>query len=144
MREITLLSPQKQAAVGGLSGMSVKQNEYHSITNILVRSSAAGYLFAKASKAAAFAIGASILGLAVSFIMIDVVIFVRIFLLQIANQSGYIDIHFDRIRDTAQRQLDHVQRAAISNLPQPTTTNVDGEEIETFVDQSPSSLADFV
>ncbi|CAF0838044.1 unnamed protein product [Adineta ricciae] len=103
LHEITLLSPQKQAAVGGLSGI------------------AAGYCFAKASKAVAFTIGASVLALA------------------IAKQSGYVDIHFDRIRDTAQQQLNHLQRAAISTLPQSTTTNIDGEEIETFRDQSSSA-----
>ncbi|UJR25419.1 hypothetical protein I4U23_006766 [Adineta vaga] len=106
LHEITLLSPQKQAAIGGLSGI------------------ATGYCFAKASKAVAFTIGASILALA------------------IAKQSGYIDIHFDRIRDTAQQQLHHIQRAAISTLPQSTTTNVDGEEIETFVDQSSNGIVD--
>ncbi|CAF0756811.1 unnamed protein product [Adineta steineri] len=104
--ELTQLSPQKQAAVGGLSGI------------------ATGYCFAKASKAVAFTIGATILGLA------------------IATQSGYIDIHFDRLRDTAQQQLNHIQRAARTTLP--TTTNVDGEEIETFVDQSSNSITDSI
>lgn len=70
LNEITLLSPQKQAAVGGLSGMSVNGDSYHSLINVLASSSAAGYLFAKASKAAAFAIGASILGLAVTLIIV--------------------------------------------------------------------------
>ncbi|CAF1576011.1 unnamed protein product [Rotaria magnacalcarata] len=104
--EITQLSPPKQAAVGGISGI------------------AAGYCFAKASKMVAFTIGASIIGLA------------------LANQSGYVDIHFDRLRDTAQQQLNNVQRVARANLPPTTTTNVDGEEIETFIDQSPQNIAD--
>ncbi|CAF0964572.1 unnamed protein product [Rotaria sordida] len=106
LHEITQLSPPRQAAVGGLSGI------------------AAGYCFAKASKMVAFAIGASIIGLA------------------LANQSGYIDIHFDRIRDTAQQHLNNVQRAARSALPPTTTTNIDGEEIETFIDQSSNSITD--
>ncbi|CAF4163562.1 unnamed protein product [Rotaria magnacalcarata] len=104
--EITQLSPPKQAAVGGISGI------------------AAGYCFAKASKMVAFTIGASIIGLA------------------LANQSGYVDIHFDRLRDTAQQQLNNVQRVARANLPPTTTMNVDGEEIETFIDQSPQNIAD--
>ena len=67
-------------------------------------------------------------------------------MLQIANQSGYIDIHFDRIRDTAQRRLNQVQQAAVSSLPgtTTTTTNVDGEEIENFDDQSSSRVTDAV
>ncbi|CAF3349373.1 unnamed protein product [Rotaria sp. Silwood1] len=105
LHEITQLSPPKQAAVGGLSGI------------------AAGYCFAKASKMVAFAIGASMIGLA------------------LANQSGYIDIHFDRVRDTAQQQLNNVQRVARSNLS-PLTNNIDGEEIETFIDQSSNSITD--
>ncbi|CAF3932384.1 unnamed protein product, partial [Rotaria magnacalcarata] len=60
----------------------------------------------------------------------------------LANQSGYVDIHFDRLRDTAQQQLNNVQRVARANLPPTTTTNVDGEEIETFIDQSPQNIAD--
>ncbi|CAF1010357.1 unnamed protein product [Rotaria sordida] len=60
----------------------------------------------------------------------------------LANQSGYIDIHFDRIRDTAQQHLNNVQRAARSALPPTTTTNIDGEEIETFIDQSSTSITD--
>ena len=105
--------------------------------------SAAGYCFAKASKVAAFAIGASILGLAVCFLG-NAVVLRRLFPLQLANQSGYVDIHFDRIRDTAHRQLTHAQQVARAAVPQPATTNIDGEEIETFIDQASPSVTDSV
>jgi ubiquinone biosynthesis protein UbiJ len=48
------------------------------------------------------------------------------------------------LRDTAHRQLSNVQRVAASTLPQPTTTNVDGEEVETFIDQSSTSITESV
>ena len=61
---------------------------------------------------------------------------------QIANQSGYVDIHFDRIRDSAERRLNQVQHVAAAHLP-PTTT-VNGEEVETIVDQSSNNVVETV
>ena len=92
---------------------------------------------------AAFAIGASILGLAVCFSSHADVLH-RLCPIQLANQSGYVDIHFDRIRDTAHQQLTHVQQAARAAVPQTATTNIDGEEIETFIDQASPSVTDSV
>jgi hypothetical protein len=65
-------------------------------------------------------------------------------MLQLASQSGYVDIHLDRIRDTAERQLNHVQQVATSTLPRTTTTNIDGEDIENVVDQSSSQISETV
>lgn len=67
LHQINQLSPPKQVAVGGVSGMYVDGNSLKLSIIVYFYYSAAGYCFAKASKMVAFTIGASIIGLAVSY-----------------------------------------------------------------------------
>lgn len=57
-------------------------------------------------------------------------------ILKLVKQSGFVEVKYDRLRDSAQRRFNQIQQATLAALPNEVTANMNAEQIEPFVDQS--------